>query len=101
MTDNFDIPQYTLITYNRDDNGVPNGVLVAVKVDNVAYNIGFAQCRAGDRFSKKFGLKIAIERALKRNISENDLPFKLRSLLPSFLKRCRRYYQPNLFNSLY
>lgn len=89
-----DIPKYTLITYSRDKNKTPRGVLVAVKVgDNGYYNIGYAQCREGDRFSKKRGLEIAIGRAYSSTFTENDLPYNLRKMFPSFINRCQRYYK--------
>jgi hypothetical protein len=90
-----DIPQYTLITYSRDKNNTPRGVLVAVKTgDNGEFNIGYAQCRKGDRFSKKLGLKIAIGRAYTDVFNSIDgIPHHLRKMLPRFIQRCEKYYK--------
>lgn len=90
------IPSSTLISYSRDKNGNPRGVLVAVKVGNRGdFNIGYAQCRKEDKFSKNMGLKIAVGRAeLGYNYNSLDnLPHNLRKMLPSFINRCERYYK--------
>jgi hypothetical protein len=90
------VPSSTLISYSRDKKGNPRGVLVAVKVgDRGDFNIGYAQCRKGDKFSKNMGLKIAVGRAeLGYNYNSFDnLPHNLRKMLPSFISRCERYYK--------
>lgn len=91
-----DIPQNTLISYSRDKKGNPRGVLVAVKGNrNGDFNIGYAQCRKEDKFSKNMGLKIAVGRAeLGYNYNSLDnLPHNLRKMLPSFIQRCERYFK--------
>jgi hypothetical protein len=90
------VPSSTLISYSRDKKGNPRGVLVAVKIaDRGDFNIGYAQCRKEDKFSKNMGLKIAVGRAeLGFNYNSLDnLPHNLRKMLPSFIKRCERYYK--------
>jgi hypothetical protein len=90
------VPSSTLVSYSRDKKGNPRGVLVAVKIgDRGDFNIGYAQCRKEDKFSKNMGLKIAVGRAeLGFNYNSLDnLPHNLRKMLPSFIKRCQRYYK--------
>jgi hypothetical protein len=90
------IPKYTLISYSRDKNGEPKGVLVAVPTQHKGdFSIGYAQCRKDDRFSKKMGLKIALGRAVFQpsHYSFDNMPHNLRKMLPSFIKRCEKYYQ--------
>lgn len=94
---NNSIPPYTLITYSRDKNRNPIGVLVAIKTgDNGEFNIGYAQCRKGDRFSKKLGLNIAIGRAeYETNLNTLDsMPHNLKKILSRFISRCEKYYKP-------
>jgi hypothetical protein len=92
------IPPYTLITYNRNKNGDPVGVLVAKKQDgDGSFTIGYSQCRKGDTFSKKMGLNIALGRCERfdakyfNNI--DSMPHTLRKMLPDFIRRCERYYK--------
>lgn len=90
------VPSSTLISYSRDKKGNPRGVLVAVKIgDRGDFNIGYAQCRKEDKFSKNMGLKIAVGRAeLGFNYNSLDnLPHNLRKMLPSFIQRCEKYYR--------
>ena len=89
------VPSSTLISYNRDKKGNPRGVLVAVKIgDRGDFNIGYAQCRKEDKFSKNMGLKIALGRATFDTYrSLNNIPHNIRKMLPSFIKRCERYYK--------
>jgi hypothetical protein len=92
----FSVPANTLISYSRDKKGNPHGVLVAIKRgDKGGFNIGYAQCRKGDKFSKNMGLKIAVGRASfdpAFNLFDN-LPHSLRQMLPEFVKRCEKYYK--------
>lgn len=50
-----------LIEYVRDDKGRPIGCVAAVDKDRLGYSI----CHTKDRFNKKLGRDIAIERAKK------------------------------------
>lgn len=90
-----DIPAYSLVTYYRDKKNNPRGVLLAIPCgDSGDFNVGFAQCRKTDKFSKKMGLKIALGRANVEHIeSWHDAPHNIRKILPSFIKRCERYYK--------
>jgi hypothetical protein len=90
-----EIPPYTLITYLRDKSGDPVGVVVARKNEaHDNFTIGYSMCRKGDRFSKKMGLKIALGRCEYYNEDYvSQMPHKLKQILPSFLKRCERYYK--------
>lgn len=89
------IPPYTLISYSRKKNGDPVGVLVAKKIGkNGDFTIGYAQCRKGDKFSKKMGLKIALGRCETGSVGGLDnMPHNLRRHLTSFVQRCEKYYQ--------
>lgn len=89
------IPPNTLISYTRKKNGDPIGVLVARKHGNNGnFNIGYAQCRKGDKFSKKMGLKIALGRCESFDANYLDsMPHNLRRNLPTFIQRCHKYYQ--------
>jgi hypothetical protein len=90
------VPSSTLISYSRDKKSNPRGVLVAVKIGDMGdFNIGYAQCRKEDKFSKNMGLKIAVGRAeLGFNYNSLDnLPHNLRKMLPSFIQRCEKYYR--------
>jgi hypothetical protein len=99
------VPSSTLISYSRDKKGNPRGVLVAVKIgDRGDFNIGYAQCRKEDKFSKNVGLKIALGRAnpvVTFSRLEEDgrrrclkhMPHNLRKMLPSFIQRCEKYYK--------
>jgi hypothetical protein len=90
-----DLPAYSLVSYYRDKNNNPRGVLVAIPSgDNGDFKIGFAQCRKTDKFSKQMGLKIAIGRAEYENINSwNHAPHSIRKMLPAFVRRCERYYK--------
>ena len=89
------VPPYSLVTYYRDKKNNPHGVLVAIPSgDNGGFNVGFAQCRKTDKFSKKMGLNIALGRAKVEHLeSWDNAPHNLRKMLPSFVKRCEKYYQ--------
>lgn len=89
-------PPYTLISYSRDKNRNPTGVLVAIKTGgNGEFNIGYAQCRKNDKFHKKMGLEIATGRAEINNYKDWDkVPVNISKMLPKFIKRCEKYYKP-------
>ncbi len=94
MTD-INIPSYSLISYYRDKKNNPRGVLVAIPSESDGgFNIGFAQCRKTDKFSKKMGLNIALGRAKVESLeSWDNAPHNLRKMLPKFIKRCESYYK--------
>lgn len=98
MTNEFTIPQYTLITYLRDKKRNPIGVLVAVKTSNNGeFNIGYAMCRKGDRFCKKMGLKIALGRCEHFDAPYLEtMPYNLKKMMPRFMQRCAKYYKKGL-----
>ena len=88
------IPKHTLISYNRNKHGDPTGVLVAMPWDdNGGFTIGYSQCRKTDKFNKDMGLRIAIGRAELFNPLSNNIPHNIRKMLPTFIKRCERYYK--------
>jgi len=90
------LPKNILISYHRKKNGDPTGVLVAIPVDdNGAFSIGYSQCRKTDKFSKDMGLKIAVGRAEFDTSfhSLDNIPHNLRKMLPTFIKRCEKYYR--------
>jgi hypothetical protein len=90
---NVDIPKYTLISYIRDKNGEPRGVLVATKLGDSGFNIGYSFCSKYDRFSKKLGLRIALGRASYVTDIVETMPRELRKMLPKFIQRCEKYYK--------
>lgn len=95
---NITIPKHTLISYSRTKHGDPHGVIVAVPRGHSGdFNIGYAQCRKGDKFSKKMGLNIALGRAEFDTDfhSLDNMPHNLRKMLPVFIKRCQKYYKGN------
>ncbi len=59
--------------------------------DDGKIHIGFAQCRDGDRFCKKFGREVAIERALK---GSSAVPHPIRFYRPD-----GSYVKKNVVNS--
>jgi hypothetical protein len=89
------VPAYTLISYSRNKKGDPIGVLVAKKRGNNGdFTIGYSQCRKGDKFSKKMGLKIALGRCDTGSFGGLDsMPHNLRRNLSSFVQRCEKYYK--------
>jgi hypothetical protein len=88
------IPPYTLITYLRDKNHNPKGVLVAVKKGNRGnFHIGYSMCRKDDTFDKSMGVKIALGRAETENYETfSRTPHAIRKILIGFVRRCERYY---------
>jgi len=89
------VPAYTLISYARNKKGDPIGVLVAKRRGNNGdFTIGYSQCRKGDKFSKKLGLKIALGRCENGSYEVLDrMPHNLRRNLSSFIQRCEKYYK--------
>lgn len=89
------VPPYSLVSYYRDKNNNPHGVLVAIPAgDNGDFSVGFAQCRKTDKFSKKMGLKIALGRAKFEHLESWDhAPHSIRKMLPAFIRRCEKYYK--------
>lgn len=90
----------------RDEYGQPIGVVVAIKLDDNFYGIGWAACNRNlDRYDKKLGEKIACGRAgmtrtLHREIlrlNKNNLNYVMpRYMVDELLlmaDRARRYYK--------
>lgn len=91
------LPQHTLIQYLRKPNGLPYGVLVAVRRDDGEVSVDFSLCNTKkDRFTKERALEIAIGRAMS---SKNDdtcdriLPHSLYREMAKFNKRVSKYYK--------
>lgn len=82
-----------IIQYARDENRVPNGVLVAEKIDEKGtVLVGWSACRAEDKFNKETALKIARGR-IDLGCSGATVPRNMRAMIPSFEDRCRRYFK--------
>lgn len=90
-----------LIQYVRGENGRLVGVMYAEPNGSVI-NIGWSKCNDKDKFDKKLGLTIAIQRSrakykLERDINGtqryvNYVPLAMIKPLYSFYKRAERYY---------
>lgn len=99
----FVIPKHSVIKYLRDRKGNPRGVLVAVKLKEQKSPYGLPQvsvhysyCNSKlDRFVKETALKIAIGRALKNNLYNDETvpPRQVIREIDSFNERVSRYYR--------
>lgn len=58
--------QTVLKEYIRDKNNNPCGVVVAVKDDDQVF-YGYSLCNPSDKYDKRFGMNIAINRALSKD----------------------------------
>jgi len=87
------IPAQSIIHYVREKNGIPRGVLVAVKMDS-SYFVGWSYCRKTDRFTKERAIDIAVGRAMSGTaLTTDQMPHQLSRHLPIFIERCRKYYK--------
>lgn len=89
------IPKHTIIHYLRNSKGDPRGVIVAVKLEDSRFGVGWSYCRKTDRFTKKMALDIAIGRAMNGLLAVNkdNTPHQVSRNLPAFVKRCKKYYK--------
>lgn len=82
----------TIIKYVRDRKGKPRGVIVATKVEETRYSIGWSLCNPADSFNKRMGLQIAIGRATAL-ADLMEMPPSLHSHLGDMVKRANRYFK--------
>lgn len=83
----------TIIEYLRSGKKrEPHGVMVGVNLGNNRFDIGVSTCHKLDHFDKNIGKLIAIDRAIKTNIS---IPYRLadESSIPKFIIRCYTYFK--------
>jgi len=116
------IPKNTVIQYVRHKGGkkknVPYGVVVAVKNADTGFNVGYSLCNKKDKFCKAMALRIALGRTMMAQLADlpevarrfgvespgiavgrtenHELPNEVRSMLPNFLSRCKKYYKVGL-----
>lgn len=85
-----------LIEYVRDEQNNPIGVVVATDRDH----LGFSKKNPKDHWNKNLGKKIAIGRALSKELSikdvlklpEKDIPY-FQDKLQKIYDRAQRYYK--------
>lgn len=82
----------TIVKYVRDNKRNLRGVVVATKVGDKQYSIGWSLCRSEDTFNKRVGLNIAIGRA-KSQVVHSLLPKSLYSDFEGVLDRAARYFK--------
>jgi hypothetical protein len=71
--------------------GAPYGVVVAIKHEGDIY-IGWSRSSPRDKFNKKVGLRLAIERASK-NVRIDEVHEDMRDWVTRMADRAARYYQ--------
>lgn len=92
------LPRHTLIQYLRKKNGLPYGVLVAVRRDDGEVSVDFSLCNTNkDRFTKERALEIAIGRAMSSKRDDGSghrtLPHSLYREMAKFNERASKYYK--------
>ncbi len=97
------LPKQTLIQYLRKKNGLPYGVIVAVRRDDGEVAVDFSLCNTKkDRFTKERALEIAIGRAMssKKDDGNSDriLPHSLYREMKKFNDRVCKYYRTHVDN---
>lgn len=95
------LPKQTLIQYLRKKNGLPYGVIVAVRRDDGEVAVDFSLCNTKkDRFTKERALEIAIGRAmsLKNPERSRTLPPSLYKEMKKFNDRVCKYYRTHIDN---
>ena len=93
VTLSVDIPQYSLISYVRNNKGEKVGVFVAKKFGPF-FGTGFSKCRKNEPFNKVIGLNNAFIRADAGIIIDSyEVPHSMRNAYNKFVERCYKYYQ--------
>lgn len=92
------LPKHTLVQYLRKPNGLPYGVLVAVRRDDGEVSVDFSLCNTKkDRFTKERALEIALGRAMSPKSDDGSgcrtLPRSLYREMAKFNKRASKYYK--------
>lgn len=83
-----------LIHYIRDKRTKqPRGVVIATKINEKQYGIGwsFTNTKAGDRFDKELGLRIARGRCT--HATNKIVPIEISHSLSNMEKRAHRYFK--------
>jgi hypothetical protein len=88
----------TLVQYVRRNNGLPYGVIVAVRRPDGEVCVDFSLCNLKkDKFTKERALEIAIGRAMRSKESCNRaLPRSLTKHMMNFNKRVEKYYKTSI-----
>jgi hypothetical protein len=81
------------ITYYRDSNRNPLGVVIALRDDNDVVQFGWASCNEGDTFDKEFGLDIARARAFKGK--GRPVPTSISDVVRhyNFIEKCEKFFK--------
>jgi hypothetical protein len=94
---------YTIITPQKKVQMTKNariGTLVALRDNSGAICIGWSMANnsAGDKFDKKTGINVAINRAVPLEDLANDstIPFKVQNELSDFIGRAKNYFKPKI-----
>lgn len=82
-----------LITYARNEDGDPTGVLVAQKVDDAGtVRVGWSACHRTDKNKgKRFALAIARKRIKTGSVEK--IPYRMQDMIEPFEDRCRKYFK--------
>lgn len=80
-----------LIEYVRNEESQPIGVVIAEKVSDESFNIGWSLCCKKDKFDKKMAFKIALGR-LRRG-SNVSLPYKVEPYYRRMIERGVKYFK--------
>jgi hypothetical protein len=94
----------TIYKFNRDENGNPIGMVLAQKMEDGTFGVGWSKVcvKKGDKFDKDKAIMIATNRA-KNGFNIGKIPYKPEgdsSILEDYLRmfsRASRYFktQPN------
>lgn len=96
---------HTIITPQKKVQMTKNvriGTLVAYRsnsTDEIMIGWSLANSSAGDKFDKKTGIEVALDRAvLLDNLYNNfvKIPFKIQNELPDFIMRAKSYFKPQI-----
>ena len=82
-----------LVSYIRDNKGIPHGVIVALKRENGTVGINYSFCRKTDRFNKDIGIKIAMGRALNNNKNFVLCPHEIYKKMNFIFDRAEKYFR--------
>lgn len=90
-----------VVSYIRDEGGLPVACLVAKQVEAGSINVGWSKCCEKEPVVvKKRGRDIAMRR-LEFKYQFNGLPFAIQEMMPIFQTRCEKYYKrPVVFGNI-
>jgi len=85
-----------IIQYARNEDGTPNGALVAEKIDEEGTVLvgwsGYNLSGEPKPFTKEEAIRIAKNR-IEKGFSGCTVPRRMRPMLDPFVDRCRRYFK--------